>query len=76
MSIYCLNGKHCGNIVKMYENVNFHAIRTYLNEKKFPEDIKEKGKKANFKRQCKNFDIVDNKLMYNKKGVGKVWQIN
>ena len=61
----------CG-ILKMYEKVNFHAIRTYLTENKFPEDVKEKGKKANFKRQCKKFSIVDNKLMYNKSDVGKV----
>ena len=38
----------------------------------FPEDINERGKKANFKRQCKNFDIMDNKLMYCKRDIGKV----
>ena len=52
----------------MYTNINFNDIRKYLNEKKFPEDVCERGKKANFKRQCKNFEIVDNKLMYCKKG--------
>ena len=59
----------------MYTNINFNDIRKYLNEKKFPEDVSERGKKANFKRQCKNFEIVDNKLMYCKRGIGKVRKI-
>jgi len=58
-----------------YTKCDFQAIKDYLLTKCFPADIIEKGDKANFKRQSKNFKVVDNLLFYMKRNVGNVSQV-
>ena len=52
-----------------HEHVDLKAIEAYVRDKKYPENIakKDKGKKANFRKACKNFDIVDGHLAYKNK---------
>ena len=42
------------------ENVDWRKIENFVRNKCYPEDIsKNEGKKANFRKFCKNFKIVD-----------------
>ena len=45
----------------------FQDIFTFISRQAYPDGIRDKGKKANFRRACKPFCIVDNKLYYNRK---------
>ncbi|XP_076035778.1 uncharacterized protein LOC143021873 isoform X3 [Oratosquilla oratoria] len=45
----------------------FEDIFSFLTTHIYPESLVEKGKKANFRRSCKTFCIVDNKLYYKRK---------
>ena len=50
----------------MANHVNFEDIERYIREKVYPSEIgTDKGKKANFRRACNPFTIVDGQLMYN-----------
>ena len=51
-------------IAKMAHHVDFDAISTYLREKTFPCEVGDKGKKANFRKACKEFSLVNGQLMY------------
>ena len=48
----------------MAHHVDFDAISTYLREKTFPCEVGDKGKKANFRKACKEFSLVNGQLMY------------
>ena len=48
----------------MDRHVNFGDIAKYLREKIFPNNVKDKGKKSNFRKACKEFSIVNGQLMY------------
>lgn len=45
----------------------FQDIFTFISSHAYPDGLLDKGKKANFRRACKPFCIVDNKLYYNRK---------
>ena len=52
---------------KMVSNkhIDFRKIKNFVRSKRYPEDIwKDKGKKANFRKSCKNFKFVDEHLTY------------
>ena len=47
------------------KHVDLRKIENIVRSKCHPEDIlKDKGKKANFRKSCKNFKIVDGHLTY------------
>ena len=47
------------------KHVDLRKIENFVRSKCYPEDIsKDKGKKANFRKSCKNFKIVDGYLTY------------
>ena len=44
-------------------HVNLKVVEEFLRRKIYPKEIaKDKGKKANFRRTCKNFSIKDGEL--------------
>ena len=44
-------------------HVNFKVVEEFLRRKIYPKEIaKDRGKKANFRRTCKNFSIKDGEL--------------
>ena len=47
-----------------YTHVEFIEIYNFLSDKKYPERITDKCLKANFRRACKNFEIVHNGLQF------------
>ena len=48
-------------------HVNLKVVEEFLRRKIYPKEIaKDKGKKANFRRTCKNFSIKDGELFYKK----------
>ena len=48
-------------------HVNLKVVAEFLRRKIYPKEIaKDKGKKANFRRTCKNFSIKDGELFYKK----------
>ena len=50
------------------EDVNLTKIENFARSKYYPEDIsKDKGKRANFRKFCKNFKIVEWHLTYKEK---------
>ena len=50
------------------EDVNLRKIENFARSKYHPEDIsKDKGKRANFRKFCKNFKIVEWHLTYKEK---------
>ena len=53
------------------EDVNLTKIENFARSKYYPEDIsKDKGKRANFRKFCKNFKIVEWHLTYKEKTGG------
>ena len=49
-------------------HVSFDVIEKYLRESSYPSEITatvNKGKKANFRKACKPFSILNGQLMYN-----------
>ena len=47
--------------------VNLKVVEEFLRRKIYPKEIaKDKGKKANFRRSCKNFSIKVGELFYKK----------
>ena len=52
----------------MATRVDLKAVEEFLRNKTYPKGIlKDKGKKSNFRKACKNFSIVDGDLMYKEK---------
>ena len=52
----------------MARNVDLKAVEEFLRNKTYPKGIlKDKGKKYNFRKACKNFSIVNGDLMYKEK---------
>lgn len=50
------------------KHVDLKKIESFLRSKSYPQEIsKDKGKKANFRKSCKNFKIVDGHLSYKEK---------
>ena len=48
-------------------HVNLKVVEEFLRRKIYPKEIpKDKGKKASFRRTCKNFSIKDGELFYKK----------
>ena len=48
-------------------HVNLKVVEEFLRRKIYPKEIaKDKGKKENFRRTCKNFSIKDGELFYKK----------
>ena len=48
-------------------HVNLKVVEEFLRRKIYPKEItKDKGKKSNFRRTCKNFLIKDGELFYKK----------
>ena len=45
-------------------HVDFGDIERYLRENIYPDGIKDKGKKANFRKACKSFSIINGQFMY------------
>ena len=43
----------------MTKQVDLNSIENYIRNKTYPEKIKDKGQKANFRNSCKYFSIVD-----------------
>ena len=51
-----------------YKHVDLRKIENFVKSKCYPGDIsKDKGNKANFRKSCKNFKIVDGHLTYKRK---------
>ena len=49
----------------MAKNVDLNTIEEFVRNKIYPQNIaKDKGKKSNFRKACKKFNIVDGHLMY------------
>ena len=49
------------------DHVNLKVVEEFLRRKIYPKEIaKDKGKKANFRRTCKNISIKDGELFYKK----------
>ena len=52
----------------MVKHVDLKAVEEFLRNKTYPKGIlKDKGKKSNFIKACKNFSIVNGDLMYKEK---------
>ena len=52
----------------MATHVDLKAVEEFLRNKTYPKGIlKDKGKKSNFRKACKNFSIVNGDLMYKEK---------
>ena len=50
------------------KHIDLRKTENSVRSKCYLEDIsKDKGKKANFRKSCKNFKIVDGHLTYNRK---------
>ena len=47
--------------------MDLNSIEKYIRNKTYPEKIKDKGLKANFRKSCKYFSIVDGHLTYKEK---------
>ena len=49
----------------MATHVDLKAVEEFLRNKTYPKGIlKDKGKKSNFRKACKNFSIANGDLMY------------
>ena len=49
----------------MVNHVNFFEIMDFLRSRKYPENIlKDKGKRANFRKACKHFTLVNGQMFY------------
>ena len=46
------------------EHVDLNSIENYIRNKTYPEQLKDKGRKANFRKACKKFTIADGHLTY------------
>ena len=54
--------------IKLATHVDLKAFEEFLRNKTYPKGIlKDKGKKSNFRKPCKNFSIVNGDLMYKEK---------
>ena len=54
--------------IKLATHVDLKAVEEFLRNKTYPKGIlKDKGKKSNFRKPCKNFSIVNGDLMYKEK---------
>ena len=52
----------------MATHVDLKAVEEFLRNKSYPKGIlKDKGKKFDFRKECKNFSIVNGHLMYKEK---------
>ena len=52
----------------MKTHVDLKAVEEFVRNKTYPKGIlKDKGKKSNFRKACKNFRIVNGDLMYKEK---------
>ena len=52
----------------MATHVDFKGVEEVLRNKTYPKGIsKDKGKKCNFRKACKNFSLVNRDLMYKEK---------
>ena len=52
----------------MTTHVDVKAVEEFLRNKTYPKGIlKDKDKKSNFRKVCKNFSIVNGNLMYKEK---------
>ena len=45
-------------------HVDLNSIESYIRNKTYPEKLKDKGRKANFRKACKKFTIADGHLTY------------
>ena len=45
-------------------HVDLNLIENYIRNKTYPEKLKDKGRKAKFRRACKNFTVSDGQLTY------------
>ena len=45
-------------------HVDLNSIENYVSDKTYPEKLKDKGRKANFRKACKNLTIADGNLTY------------
>ena len=55
------------------KHVDLREIEIFVRSKCYPEVIsKDKGKKANFRKSCENFRIVDGSLTYIGRGVARI----
>jgi len=58
------------NVITTYDNVvsnqhyRFEDIHKYIANNKYPDSMKDKGEKANFRRAAKAFAITNGKLTY------------
>ena len=51
----------------MTKHVDLNSTENYIRNKTYPEKIKGKGQKSNFRKSCKYFSIVDGHLTYKEK---------
>ena len=50
------------------KHVDWRKIENVVRSKHYPEDISiDKGKRGNFRKSCKNFNITDGHLTYKEK---------
>ena len=62
-----LHRARCIDKNKMTKHVDLNSIENYIRNKTYPEKIKDKRQKANFRKSCKYFSIVDGHLTYKEK---------
>ena len=48
-------------------HMDLNSIENYIRNKTYPEKLKDKGRKANFRKACKKFTIADGHLTYKRK---------
>ena len=45
-------------------HVDLNSIENYIRNKTYPQKLKDKGRKANFRKACKKFTFADGHLTY------------
>ena len=65
--VVSLHRARCIDKIKMTKHVDWNSIEDYIRNKTYPEKIKDKGHKANFRKSCKYFSIVNGHLNYKEK---------
>ena len=56
-----------GEEIKLKQHYSFEEIYEFVTISKYPENVKDKGEKANFRRATKSFCVISGKLIYLKK---------
>ena len=56
-----------GEDIKLKQHYRFEEIYEFVSVSKYPDYVKNKGEKANFRRASKSFCVISGKLIYLKR---------